>query len=329
VSAPHEITADDRVMVGDRSPAFRGVAPLTVGLRDASYWDDGKKPMIRVCRIALFGTALMMAFAALAGGAFAAEPTPWGLGLQDSATPIMRQVEGFHSLLLVIIVAITLFVLALMLFVMVRFRASANPTPSKTTHNTIIEIVWTTVPVILLVIIAIPSFKLLYAQDTTPDADLTLKAIGHQWYWSYEYQHPEKGTFTFDSFMLSKEDAKDEGLPPLLAADTAAVVPVGTNIRVLVTASDVIHAFAVPAFGVKIDAVPGRLNETWVNVEKEGVYYGQCSELCGTNHAYMPIMIKAVSEEEYAAWLDEAYDEFAAVDQPSRAVQLADSRSAQ
>jgi cytochrome c oxidase subunit 2 len=285
--------------------------------------------MLRVSRIALIGTALMMAFATLTGGAFAAEPTPWGLGLQDAVTPIMHQVEGFHNLLLVIIIAITLFVLALLLFVMVRFRESANPTPSKTTHNTIIEIVWTTVPVILLVIIAIPSFKLLYAQDVTPDAELTLKAIGRQWYWSYEYQHPQKGDFTFDAFMLSKEEASDEGLPPLLATDVATVVPVGTNIRILVTASDVLHSFAVPAFGIKQDAVPGRLNETWINVDKEGIYYGQCSELCGTNHAFMPIMIKAVSKEEFAAWLDEAYDEYAAVTGPAGSVQLAAVRSAQ
>lgn len=257
------------------------------------------------------------------GAALAAQPTPWGLGPQPAVTGLAEQLNNFNNLLLVIITIIAVFVLGLLVYVMVRFRASANPTPTKTTHNTLIEVLWTAIPVMILVVIAIPSFKLLYAQDVIPETEITVKAIGKQWYWGYEYEHPEKGLFEFDSYMLDDDEAAEANLPRLLATDYAMVLPVDTKIRVLLTASDVIHAFAVPAFGVKKDAVPGRMNEIWFEVREEGTYYGQCSELCGTNHSYMPIMVKVVSREAYDAWLDEAYDEFAALDAPARPVQLA------
>jgi cytochrome c oxidase subunit 2 len=229
------------------------------------------------------------------------QPVPGGLGLQHGVTPIKEQVQDFHNLLMVIITAICLFVLALLVYVMVRYRASKNPTPSKTTHNTVVEVIWTAVPVMILVVIAIPSMKLLYAQDVIPEADMTIKAIGKQWYWTYEY--PDHGDFVFDSFMLQDEEAAEAGLPRLLATDQALVIPVDTTVRILVTAGDVLHSFAVPSFGIKTDAVPGRLNETWVHANTEGTFYGQCSELCGTAHAFMPIMVRVVSEAEFEDWV--------------------------
>ncbi len=238
---------------------------------------------------------------ALAQDALLGQPTPGGLGLQAGATPVKEQVHDFHNLLLIIITAICLFVLALLVYVMYRFRAAANPTPSKTTHNTLIEVIWTAVPVMILVVIAIPSMKLLYAQDVIPEADMTIKAIGKQWYWTYEY--PDHGDIVFDAFMLQDEEAAEAGLPRLLATDVPVVIPVDTTVRILVTAGDVLHSFAVPAFGIKTDAVPGRLNETWVHVKEEGTYYGQCSELCGTAHAYMPIMVEVVSQAEFEDWV--------------------------
>lgn len=231
------------------------------------------------------------------------QPVPGGIGLQAGVTPIKDQIHDFHNLLLVIITLICLFVLALLVYVMRRFRASANPTPSKTSHNTMVEVIWTAVPVMILVIIAIPSMKLLYAQDVIPEADMTIKAIGKQWYWTYEY--PDHGNFVFDAFMLRDEEAAEQDLPRLLATDRSVVIPVDTTVRILVTAGDVLHSFAVPSFGVKIDAVPGRLNETWVHVTEEGTYYGQCSELCGTGHSYMPIMVEVVSQEAFDAWIAE------------------------
>jgi cytochrome c oxidase subunit 2 len=250
--------------------------------------------------LALFAT-LLAGGAAFAQDSQLGQPTPGGLGLQAGATPVKEQIHDFHTMLLVIISAICIFVLALLLYVIFRFRARANPTPSKTTHNTLIEVIWTAVPVMILVIIAIPSMKLLYAEDVVPEADMTIKAIGKQWYWTYEY--PDHGDIVFDSFMLPEEEAAAAGKPRLLAADTAVVIPVDTTVRILVTAGDVLHSFAVPAFGIKTDAVPGRLNETWVHVEQEGTYYGQCSELCGTQHAYMPIMVEVVSQAEFEDWV--------------------------
>jgi len=238
------------------------------------------------------------------------QPSPWQLGFQQAATPVMENIVWFHDFLLWLIVAITLFVLALLVIVIVRFNAKANPTPSRTTHNTLLEVMWTLVPVIILVAIAVPSFKLLFLELTIPPADVTVKATGKQWYWSYGYPDAK---FEFDSIML-KDNERKADQPRLLAVDNALVVPVNKVVRVQVIGSDVIHAFAVPAFGVKIDAVPGRLNETWFKASREGVYYGQCSELCGRDHAYMPIEVRVLNDRDYAAWLDQAKKKYAADD---------------
>ncbi len=250
--------------------------------------------------VAAFGVALMTGGAALAG---LGQPSPWELGLQKSASPIMDNIIWFHDFLLYIITAIVLFVLALLIIVMVKFNAKANPTPSRTTHNTLLEVAWTVVPVMILVAIAVPSFRLLFMQLDTPKADLTIKAIGKQWYWSYAY--PDHGKFEFDSLLATDKQ------PRLLAVDNEIVVPVNKVVRVQVTAADVIHAFAVPSFGIKIDAVPGRLNETWFKATKEGWYYGQCSELCGKDHAFMPIAVRVVGEQEFATWIEQAKKKFA------------------
>lgn len=255
-----------------------------------------------------------------AGSALAAYPQPWEMMLQPAASSTAEQIADFHNMLLVIITLITLFVLGLLVYVMFRFSAKRNPEPTRTTHNTLVEVLWTVVPVIILVGIAVPSFKLLYYLDRTEEAEMTLKVIGRQWYWSYEY--PDHGNFTFDSNMVP-EDALEPGQLRLLEVDNRVVLPVDTNIRLLVTASDVLHSFAVPAFGVKKDAVPGRTNETWVRIDREGVYYGQCSELCGVNHAYMPIAIEAVSKERFAEWVQEAQAQFARIDAPEPRVAAA------
>jgi cytochrome c oxidase subunit 2 len=235
------------------------------------------------------------------------QPSPWQINFQQAATPIMEQITWFHDFLLVIITLITVFVLALLVVVIFKFNARANPVPSKTTHNTLIEVVWTVVPVIILVAIAIPSFRLLFAQLTIPPAEVTIKATGKQWFWTYDY--PDNG-FSFDSLMLQDADRKPDQ-PRLLAVDNEVVVPINKVIRVQVIGADVIHAFAVPSFGIKIDAVPGRLNETWFRATREGVFYGQCSELCGKDHAYMPITVRVVNDRDYAAWLDQAKKKFA------------------
>ncbi|MFB2550883.1 cytochrome c oxidase subunit II [Ensifer soli] len=251
--------------------------------------------------------------AALGGGLFASaahadKPVDWQLGLQPAATGIMEEVRWFEHYTLWFIVPITLFVLALLIVVVVKFRASANPVPSKTSHNTAIEVVWTLGPVVILLFLAVPSFQLLTAQLTPPpNPDLTIKATGNQWYWSYEYEAGEN-PLSFDSLLLKDVDRASFGkedkaaYPHLLAVDNDIVVPVGKTVRLLVTAADVIHAFAMPAFGVKIDAIPGRLNETWFKADREGLYYGQCSELCGKDHAYMPIAIRVVAQDKYDAW---------------------------
>ena len=269
-------------------------------------------------RIAYIFSAVAL-ISGLAFSANASQPTAWGLGFQDAASPVMVQIAEFHNLLFYIITAVTLLVLFLLLYVMWRFSEKRNPVPSKTSHNTLIEIIWTAVPVIILVIIAIPSFKLLYAADSNPNTEMTIKAIGKQWYWSYEY--PDQGDFTFDAYMKA-EDELEPGEPRLLATDNAVVVPVDTKIRLLVAGDDVIHSFAMPAFGLKLDGVPGRINETWFEVTKEGTYYGQCSEICGTGHSYMPIMIKAVSKEEFAKWVEFAKEEYAEIN-TDRSVVLA------
>jgi cytochrome c oxidase subunit 2 len=237
------------------------------------------------------------------------QPSPWQLGLQDSATPVMDDIASFHDMLLWIITAISGFVLVLLLIIIMRFNARANPTPSRTTHNTLLEVLWTVIPVCILVVIAIPSFRLLFFQLNTPPADLTVKATGKiGWFWHYTY--PDNGPIGFDSYMLKEGErtSKKPGEPRLLAVDEDMVVPVNKIVRVLVTADPegVIHSFAVPSFGIKIDAIPGRLNETWFKAEREGIYYGQCSELCGQSHAFMPIAVRVVSEQAFAAWLADA-----------------------
>ena len=235
-------------------------------------------------------------------------PKDWQLGFQNPASDGMRDIVNFHNnLLLPIIIAISVFVLFLMLYACVRFRASANPNPSKRTHNVTVEILWTLIPCLILIVMAVPSFKILYKQDTIPKADLTIKAVGYQWYWGYEY--PDENII-FDSYMIEEKDLKADQ-PRLLSVDNQVVVPVNKVVKVLITANDVLHAWALPAFGVKRDAVPGRINETWFKAEKEGTYYGQCSELCGIKHAFMPITVKVVSEEDYQEWLSEARVKFA------------------
>ncbi|MET0313387.1 MAG: cytochrome c oxidase subunit II [Hansschlegelia sp.] len=249
---------------------------------------------------ALFLAALATAAPALAGQG---QPTPWQIGLQDAVTPVFEQAHEFHNFLLAIITVITLFVLALLVIVVVKFRESAHPVPSKTTHHTMLEVAWTILPVLILIVIAIPSFKLLFAQYTPPPADLTIKVVGRQWNWDVVY--PDQNALTITQIMLQPDELKP-GQPKRLAVDNAAVVPVNKVVRVEVTAEDVIHAFTIPSFGVKVDAVPGRLNETWFKAEKEGAYYGQCSELCGLQHAGMPIEIRVVSEDVYNKWLEAA-----------------------
>ena len=248
---------------------------------------------------------LTVAGMALAAGGVALgdQPRPWEITLQDAATPVMENIISFHNLLLVIITVITLFVLALLVIVVVKFNAKANPVPSKTTHNTLIEVAWTLIPVLILVAIAVPSFRLLFQQLDIPKADLTVKATGKQWYWSYSY--PDNGKFEFDSLMAADKQ------PRLLGVDNEMVVPVNKVIRVQTTGADVIHAFAVPAFGIKIDSIPGRLNETWFKATKVGMYYGQCSELCGKDHAFMPIAVRVVEDQEFAAWVEAAKKKFA------------------
>ncbi|WP_244607166.1 cytochrome c oxidase subunit II [Bosea sp. CS1GBMeth4] len=246
-------------------------------------------------------------------------PLPWQVNLQPAATEVATFIHWFHDWVNILITVITLFVLALLVYVVFRFNEKANPVPSKTTHHALLEVAWTIIPVLILVVIAIPSFRLLKLQLEVPKADVTVKVTGKQWYWSYEY--PQDGAaFGFDSLMLdekqraeaiqTKKIAESEA-PRLLAVDNEAVVPVGKVVRLQVTGADVIHKFALPAFGVKIDAIPGRLNETWFRADREGIFYGQCSFICGQNHAFMPIAIRVVSQERYTAWLAEAKQKFA------------------
>lgn len=243
--------------------------------------------------------------------------TPGQLGFQEAVTPVMEDIESFHNFLMIIVSGVVIVVSLLLLYVIFRFNKKANPIPSKTSHNTMIEVLWTVVPVLLLVIIAIPSFRLLYKQLVIPPADMTIKATGNQWYWGYEY--PDNGDLSFDANMVPDDEL--EGRPRLLATDNPVVVPVNATVRVIVTGADVIHAWAVPAFGVKVDAVPGRLNETWFKATKIGTYYGQCSELCGQAHAFMPIEVHVVSQEDFNAWLEKAKQ--ASLTTPGEPVKLA------
>ena len=240
--------------------------------------------------------------------ALANQPKNWQLSFQDAASQSMREIVNFHDkLLLPIIIAISAFVLFLLVYACIRFSASRNPNPSKRTHNVAVEVLWTLIPCLILIVMAVPSFKILYKQDAIPKADVTVKAIGYQWYWGYEY--PDENII-FESYMVADKDLK-ENQPRLLAVDNEVVVPVNKVIKVLITANDVLHAWALPSFGVKRDAVPGRINETWFKAEKVGTYYGQCSELCGIKHAFMPITVRVVSEEDYQEWLIGAKEKFA------------------
>ncbi|MGY3485335.1 cytochrome c oxidase subunit 2 [Bradyrhizobium sp. USDA 4011] len=253
----------------------------------------------------LLGLAVAGVASVGAGSAFAemGQPAPWEHSLQEAATPVMENIITFHNLLLAIITVITLFVLALLVIVVVKFNARANPVPSRTTHNTLIEVAWTLIPVLILVGIAVPSFRLLFLELDVPKPDLTVKVTGKQWYWSYAY--PDNGKFEFDS-LLDKDKQ-----PRLLGVDNEMVVPVNKVVRVQTTGADVIHSFAVPSFGIKIDSIPGRLNETWFKATKTGVFYGQCSELCGKDHAFMPIAVRVVSDQEFATWVEGAKKKFA------------------
>jgi cytochrome c oxidase subunit 2 len=262
----------------------------------------------RLLGLAIVGVTLVTA----GGTAFAelGQPAPWEYKLQGSATQVMDDITSFHNWLLVMITLITLFVLALLAIIAVKFNAKANPVPSRTTHNTLIEVAWTLIPVLILVAIAVPSFRLLFLELDIPKADLTIKATGKQWYWTYAY--PDNGKFEFDSLLACDEARIKCEQPRLLTVDNEIVVPVDKVVRVETTGADVIHSFAVPAFGIKIDAIPGRLNETWFKANKIGVYYGQCSELCGKDHAYMPIAVRVVSDQDFAAWVETAKKKFAA-----------------
>lgn len=274
---------------------------------NASGSIDVMKATIRACFISLFG---LMASTAVG---FAAQPEPWQMGFQPAATDIMAQIRWFESYTLWFIVPITLFVLGLLAWVIVRYSRKANPVPSSTSHNTTIEVVWTVAPVVILLMLALPSFQLLTHQYTPPsEPKMTVKAIGYQWYWGYEYQSEDGEDVAFDQIMLKEDERANfnktdvSAYPRLLAVDNELVVPVDTTVRVLVTAADVLHSWAMPAFGVKMDAVPGRLNETWFHVDEPGLYYGQCSELCGKDHAFMPIAVRVVEQADYDAWLETA-----------------------
>ncbi len=274
---------------------------------------------MRLFRLGRFFTAsAIIALCGKAFGAFAQEmkveggPVPGGIGLQPAATELARGIHHLHDdILLWIIGPITVFVLGLLLYCIVRFREKVHPVPSKITHNTALEVVWTVIPALILVFISLFSFPLLYKQLTIPTPELTIRAIGHQWYWSYEY--PDNGNFTFDSNLIEKADIKP-GQNYLLDTDNPVVLPVDTIIRVQITAADVIHSWTVPSFGVKHDAIPGRVNESWFKIDKPGIYYGQCSELCGVKHAYMPIAVHAVSKEAFQNWIAEAKTKFAKID---------------
>ncbi len=252
-----------------------------------------------------------------ATGAIAAAPEPWQLGFQEPASPVQEMINSFHNELLIIITLITLFVLGLLVYTIMRFSAAKNPTPTRATHNTVLEIAWTVVPIIILVIIAIPSFRLLYFGDRTYNADMTVKVTGHQWYWSYDYT--DQG-LNFDSFMIAEADLKP-GQKRLLEVDNRMVIPIDSNVRILLAGTDVIHSWFLPSMGVQTYAMPGRTNETWLRANKLGVFYGQCNQICGINHGYMPIAVEVVTKEAYATWLEAAKKQFAG--KPAAPVTLA------
>jgi len=266
--------------------------------------------MLLLKRLIAFVVTSVTVLAASVALAATGQPEPWQLGFQSGATPVMEDIIWFHNFLLYLITAVAVFVLALLVIIVVRFNARSNPVPSRTTHNTTIEVIWTVVPVIILVTIAVPSFRLLFYQLNIPPADVTVKATGKQWFWSYSYPDNK---FEFDSLMLQDKDRKP-GQPRLLSVDNEMVVPVNKVVHVLTTGADVIHSFAIPSFGIKIDAIPGRINETWFRAEREGTYYGQCSELCGKDHAFMPIAIRVVNQKDYTAWVEQAKKKYSTDD---------------
>ena len=236
------------------------------------------------------------------------QATDWQLSFQNPATDVMGSVVGLHNIILIVMTLVTLFVLFLLFYVSFRFSAKRNPIPSTTTHNTVVEVLWTAIPIVILVVLAIPSFKLLYQQEKSENYDMTVKVIGHQWYWEYEY--PDHGDFYFESYMVQEQDL-EEGDLRLLTVDNPLVIPANKNIQILITAGDVLHSWAVPSMGLKTDAVPGRLNETWVNVKEPGIYRGQCSEICGSGHGFMPVVVKVLPEREFMAWANEAKNNYA------------------
>jgi cytochrome c oxidase subunit 2 len=275
------------------------------------------------------GVTIAAAAAAVAGlwalpamAAGIGQPEPWQVAMQVPVTQNGHDTATFHTWLVWIITAITLFVLALLVVVVLRFNEKSNPTPSRTTHHTMLEVAWTIVPVLILVMIAIPSFRLLRNQLVIPKADLTVKTTGHAWYWEYEYPADQNGGFKFDSNLIEEADLKP-GQPRLLSVDNEMVVPVNKVVRMHITSADVMHSWGVPSLGFTMDAVPGRLNEIWFKADREGVYHGQCRELCGQRHAYMPIAVRVVSDAAYATWLQEAKTKYAATGASN--VKLADA----
>jgi cytochrome c oxidase subunit 2 len=274
--------------------------------------------------ITLFTAAIALVLGFSEAFAGTGLPTPWEMSMQGMVTEVGRDVSTFHTYLVWLITVICVFVLALILIIVVRFNETKNPVPSRTTHNTLLEVAWTILPVLILVAIAIPSFRLLRLQLVTPNPDMVVKVTGYAWYWGYEYPADQGGGFKFDSNLVDVKDLKP-GQPRLLTVDNEMVVPVNKIVKVQVTAADVLHSFAMPSFGIKVDAITGRLNETWFKADQIGTYHGQCSELCGNGHPYMPITIRVVSEQDYAAWLTEAKQKYAAVDS-SAPVKLANAQ---
>ncbi len=274
----------------------------------------------RVARVMIALAVAVTVTGALVAIAWAAQPRPWQMGMQPPATPVKERLNAFHNELLVIIFLIAGFVMALLLYVIVRFNHRRNPVPSRTSHNTVIEVLWTVVPVLILVLIAIPSFKLMYYMDRVPNPAMTIKVTGHQWYWSYTY--PDAKDLSFDSNIIPTADLKP-GQKRLLDVDNPLVVPVDTNIQVLITSTDVIHSWFIPSFGVQEYAIIGRLNHSWFNVERPGTYYGECNQICGVNHAFMPIKIVAMPKDAFQRWLVEAQKKFAHDRQDGNAVRVA------
>lgn len=268
--------------------------------------------------LSVFSILTLACVAILPASAETGAATPWQLGFQTPASPSAEHLQDFHNMMLYIITAVTLFVLVLLVYVILRYNKHVNPIPKQFSHNVLIEVLWTALPVVVLIVIAIPSFQMLYFLDRTEDPEMTLKVTGYQWYWGYEY--PDNEGINFMSYMIADEDIdtnKDQ--KRLLSTDNKIVLPIDTNIALQITAADVIHSWAVPALGIKLDAVPGRLNETWVNITKPGVYYGQCSELCGKDHSYMPIEVHAVTKEEFKDWVKKAKEEFTWQTTPTQA----------